>query len=112
MIGSCKVVLENGVDVSEIPITIEKNLLLSILVIAKYRVVVLCLSSWIIAGLSIGIINLEITTNPVELWASPNSRSRLEKDFFDNNFKPFYRTEQVFIKTVGIPEVSITFYQF
>lgn len=74
---------------------------------AKYRVVVLCLSSWIIAGFSSGALHLEITTNPVELWASPNSRSRLEKDFFENNFKPFYRTEQIFIKTVGISEVSI-----
>lgn len=73
---------------------------------AKYRVVVLCVSSWVIAGFSVGMLQLEITTNPVELWASPNSRSRLEKDFFDSNFKPFYRTEQIFIKTVGISEVS------
>lgn len=73
---------------------------------AKYRVVVLCLCTWIVAGFSSGTSYLEITTSPVELWASPASRSRLEKDFFDNNFKPFYRTEQIFIKTVGIPEVT------
>lgn len=73
---------------------------------AKYRVVVLCLCSWIIAGFSSGAVFLEITTSPVELWASASSRSRLEKEFFDNNFKPFYRTEQIFIKTVGLSEVK------
>lgn len=42
-----------------------------------------------------GIIYLKITTDPVELWAAPNSRSRVEKDFFDSKFEPFYRIEQV-----------------
>jgi Niemann-Pick C1 protein len=38
---------------------------------------------------------LKVTTDPIELWASPASRSRVEKDFFDSNFRPFYRTSQV-----------------
>lgn len=42
-----------------------------------------------------GIKYINITTNPVELWASPNSRSRVEREFFDSNFEPFYRIEQV-----------------
>ena len=43
----------------------------------------------------IGIKYLNVTTNPVELWASPQSRSRVERDFFDSKFQPFYRIEQV-----------------
>lgn len=49
-------------------------------------------------GLSIGIKYLEITTDPVELWAAPHSRARIEKDHFDKTFEPFYRTEQIFIR--------------
>jgi hypothetical protein len=42
-----------------------------------------------------GMMYLKVTTDPIELWASPASRSRVEKDFFDSNFRPFYRTSQV-----------------
>ncbi|XP_055301385.1 NPC intracellular cholesterol transporter 1 isoform X4 [Sitodiplosis mosellana] len=45
-----------------------------------------------------GIKYLKITTDPVELWAAPNSRSRIEREFFDSNFEPFYRIEQIIIK--------------
>lgn len=55
---------------------------------------------------SSGIYFLKVTTDPIELWASPSSRSRKEKDFFDTNFSPFYRTNQVFIKTVAMSSVS------
>lgn len=43
-----------------------------------------------------GIKYLKITTDPVELWAAPNSQSRIEREYFDSNFEPFYRIEQVF----------------
>lgn len=46
-----------------------------------------------------GIKYLKITTDPVELWAAPNSRSRIERDTFDSNFEPFYRIEQIIIKS-------------
>lgn len=51
---------------------------------------------------------MEVTTDPVELWASPNSRSRREKDFFDSKFGPFYRTAQVFIKPTNQENVIMT----
>ncbi|ODM87820.1 Niemann-Pick C1 protein [Orchesella cincta] len=41
----------------------------------------------------------KITTDPVELWAGPHSRTRVEKDFFDKNFAPFFRTEQIIISS-------------
>lgn len=50
---------------------------------------------------------MEITTDPVELWAGPHSRSRAEKDYFDNKFGPFYRTAQVFIKPVSKENVIL-----
>ena len=36
-----------------------------------------------------------ITTDPVKLWSAPDSRARQEKDYFDANFNPFYRTEMI-----------------
>lgn len=47
--------------------------------------------------LCLGIVKLEVTTDPVELWAAPNSRSRLEKEYFDQTFSPFYRIEHLII---------------
>ena len=32
--------------------------------------------------------------DPIELWNSPTSRTRKEKEFFDSTFRPFYRDEQ------------------
>ena len=56
---------------------------------------------------SLGALDLEITTNPIEIWASPNSQSRKDKDFYDTYFTPFYRTNQIFFKTVGLSSVSL-----
>ncbi|KRT84518.1 hypothetical protein AMK59_2340 [Oryctes borbonicus] len=69
---------------------------------AKYSTLVLFFSSYLVIALGYGAFNLSVTTNPVEIWAGPRSRSRLEKDFFDENFRPFYRTEQIFIKAVNV----------
>lgn len=37
-------------------------------------------------GLCAGIPFLKVTTNPVELWSSPDSEARTQKDYFDNHF--------------------------
>ncbi|KAJ3648324.1 hypothetical protein Zmor_020135 [Zophobas morio] len=70
---------------------------------AQKKFIVLIVSVVILIALPIGIIYLEVVTDPVEIWAAPHSRSRQEKDFFDSNFQPFYRTNQIFFKTVNIP---------
>jgi hypothetical protein len=57
-------------------------------------------------ALGYGAFSLQVTTDPVEIWASPQSRSRIEKEYFDSRFEPFYRTEQVFVKAVGIKKVG------
>lgn len=47
----------------------------------------------------------QITTDPVELWAAPSSRSRVEKDYYDSHFEPFYRNEQIIIRAVNLPKI-------
>ena len=69
---------------------------------ARYPLPVIILSVGFAVGLSTGIRSLDVTTDPIELWASPTSRSRIEKDFFDQTFVPFYRTEQVIIKAKNL----------
>uniref|UniRef100_A0A1B0CLS9 SSD domain-containing protein n=2 Tax=Lutzomyia longipalpis TaxID=7200 RepID=A0A1B0CLS9_LUTLO len=55
--------------------------------------------AWSITLNAVSLVNLVvIVTDPVELWANPDSRSRIEKDFFDSRFGAFYRTEQLFLK--------------
>lgn len=62
----------------------------------------------IVAGsLCVGILFLQITTDPVDLWAAPNSRARIEKDYYDENFEPFYRTAQIFIRPVGFESFQL-----
>lgn len=79
-------------------------------VMAKKPIVVLLLAVSVIIALTVGIIFLKVTTDPVEIWAAPHSRSRQEKDFFDTNFQPFYRTNQIFIKSVNIESVRLYFF--
>ncbi|KAF9468969.1 patched family-domain-containing protein [Collybia nuda] len=58
----------------------------------------------VIGLLNIGWKNFEIETNPVRLWVSPSSESKQQKEFFDENFGPFYRTEQIFVTASPIPD--------
>ena len=50
-----------------------------------------------IAG-SCGIYFYEVITDPVDLWSSPTSQAREEKNYFDENFGPFFRTAQIMVK--------------
>jgi len=79
---------------------------------AKYPLPVIILSIGFAVGLSTGVIYLEVTTDPIELWASPTSRSRVEKDYFDSTFRPFYRTSQVIIHAKHSPEQNITRFNY
>jgi Niemann-Pick C1 protein len=73
---------------------------------ARYPLPVIVLSVGFAVGLSTGIKWLNVTTDPIELWASPSSRSRIEKDFFDKTFRPFYRTEQIIITAKNLSSVG------
>merc|ERR1719228_1316237 len=79
---------------------------------ARYPLPVIVLSVAFAIGLSSGMVYLTVTTDPIELWASPTSRSRVEKDFFDSTFRPFYRTAQVIIHAKENQEEGITRFNF
>lgn len=51
-----------------------------------------------IAACSSGLVFVQVTTNPVDLWSAPSSQARLEKEYFDTHFGPFFRTEQLIIQ--------------
>lgn len=53
------------------------------------------------AVLSVGLKDIKLTTDPVELWSASNSRARQEKEFHDTYFDPFYRTNQVILTAPG-----------
>ena len=73
---------------------------------STYRIYVIIVSIIVAGILCIGMVKMEITTDPVELWAGAKSRSRIEKDFYDSTFRPFYRTEQIIIKAKNLDTVS------
>lgn len=64
---------------------------------ASYPAVTISSSIMIVALLSLGWLNFSIETDPVRLWVSPTSEAALEKQFFDENFDPFYRSQQAFL---------------
>lgn len=67
------------------------------IMVASYPIVVLLISVTLGIVASCGLVMIEIITDPVELWSAPGSRARLEKEYFDETFVPFYRTEQIII---------------
>uniref|UniRef100_A0A669AZN7 NPC1 like intracellular cholesterol transporter 1 n=1 Tax=Oreochromis niloticus TaxID=8128 RepID=A0A669AZN7_ORENI len=70
-------------------------------IIASYPLTVLLLSLIVVAVFSVGLKDIKLTTDPVELWSAPNSRARQEKEFHDTYFDPFYRTNQVILTAPG-----------
>ncbi|XP_017351116.1 NPC intracellular cholesterol transporter 1 [Ictalurus punctatus] len=60
---------------------------------------VILLSVVLVVVCCMGLRYMRITTDPVELWSAPHSRARLEKQYFDEHFGPFFRTEQLIITT-------------
>ncbi|KAM4578085.1 NPC1-like intracellular cholesterol transporter 1 [Fundulus diaphanus] len=68
---------------------------------ASYPLTVLLVAAIIVAVFSVGLKSIKLTTDPVELWSSPNSRARQEKDFHDKHFTPFFRTNQLILTAPG-----------
>ena len=64
---------------------------------AKYPAATIGISIIIVGLLSMGWLNFSVETDPVRLWVSPSSDAAKEKQLFDNNFGPFFRTEQAFL---------------
>ena len=64
---------------------------------ARYPTITILISVIAVLVLSLGWVNFEVEKDPVRLWVSPSSDAAQEKEFFDSNFGPFYRAEQVFL---------------
>ncbi|XP_042237076.1 NPC intracellular cholesterol transporter 1-like [Homarus americanus] len=71
--------------------------------VARHPFIFLVAGAALVTGLIVGVAYLEVTTDPVKLWASPSSRSRKDKEYYDTHFPPFYRTTQIIIKPKGYP---------
>ncbi|KAM9845012.1 NPC intracellular cholesterol transporter 1 [Aulostomus maculatus] len=65
----------------------------------QYPFLVILGSLILVVASSGGLVYMRITTDPVELWSSPRSQARQEKDYFDSHFGPFFRTVQLIITT-------------
>lgn len=59
---------------------------------------IILISALVVVILSLGVPKIILTTDPIQLWSTEGSKVRQEKDFFDENFGAFYRTEQVILK--------------
>lgn len=78
-----------------------------------YRIGHFCASwpwlTFVFVFLAIGLLNMgwkefAVETDPVRLWVAPNSESKIQKDFFDRNFGPFFRAEGgIFVTSPASP---------
>ena len=76
--------------------------------VAKYPWLILIVAFIVVTPLCFGILLMEITTDPVELWSSPDSQARQEKDYFDQHFGPFYRTEMLIFTSDNVSQFNYT----
>jgi len=51
----------------------------------------------LLALANLGWMHFAVETDPVHLWVAKDSESKLRKEYFDEHFGPFYRTQQVFV---------------
>ncbi|KAG7270633.1 hypothetical protein CRUP_010928 [Coryphaenoides rupestris] len=68
---------------------------------ASHPLKVLLVATIFVAVFATGLMYIELTTDPIQLWSSPNSRARREKDFHDKTFDPFFRTNQLILTAPG-----------
>lgn len=71
------------------------------LICATHPIKTIAISLIAVCVMSSGLIRFQVTSDPVELWSSPNSQSRIQKQYFDQAFGPFYRLQQVVIKNLN-----------
>lgn len=71
-----------------------------------YRLGLLCASfPWLTLAVvfaMFGLLNVgwkcfQVEVDPVRLWVAPDSESKIQKEYFDEHFGPFYRPQQIFV---------------
>lgn len=74
---------------------------------ARYPWLVIITSLVFVALCSLCWSRFSVERNPVNLWVSPSSIALAQKNHFDENFTPFYRTSQIFfVSKSGEPIAS------
>ncbi|KAG6440989.1 hypothetical protein O3G_MSEX001610 [Manduca sexta] len=74
---------------------------------ASHPAIIIMFMTWIIFGMFFGAVSLNLTSNPIELWSGPESRSRQELNYFNSRFGPFYRAAQVFMQFNGLESFEV-----
>ncbi|XP_068776569.1 NPC1-like intracellular cholesterol transporter 1 isoform X2 [Struthio camelus] len=69
--------------------------------VARHPAAVLAVAAAAAGALATGMATLRLVTDPVELWSAPESQARQEKAFYDANFGPFLRSNQVIVRAPG-----------
>jgi Niemann-Pick C1 protein len=60
-------------------------------------VLLMCITT--VALCTLGLLSLNVETDPLQLWMPPASRAAQDKAMYDKTFGPFYRIEQLIIST-------------
>ncbi|KAK0518432.1 niemann-Pick type C- protein 1, partial [Tilletia horrida] len=60
----------------------------------------------LLALANLGWMHFAVETDPVHLWVAKDSESKLRKEYFDEQFRPFYRTQQVFLMDASGQELA------
>lgn len=74
---------------------------------ASNPILIIMLTTWVTYAMFFGVVRLQLTTNPVELWSAPESRSRQHLDYFNSRFGPFYRPAQVYLQMKGLSPFTV-----
>lgn len=74
---------------------------------SKNPVLAIMVTTWIAFAMLFGVLNLNLTSNPLELWSAPDSRSRTELNYFNSRFGPFYRAAQVYLQFTGLEPFEV-----
>ncbi|KAI9807590.1 MAG: hypothetical protein M1825_005530 [Sarcosagium campestre] len=64
---------------------------------ATYPWMTIGISTSVVIVLCLGWTRFAVERDPIKLWVSPTSAAAEEKAFFDDNFGPFYRTQQAYV---------------
>jgi Niemann-Pick C1 protein len=68
---------------------------------ASRPILVLIIGALFCVALSGGFYFFDVITDPVELWSPADSNTRLNKNYYDTHFRPFYRTTQMIIRATN-----------
>ncbi|CAO1613269.1 unnamed protein product [Sympodiomycopsis kandeliae] len=67
------------------------------LLVTKAPLLTFAVGLGLVALCNLGWSKFHVETDPVRLWVAPQSESKLQKEYFDEHFGPFYRTQQIFL---------------